>query len=111
MADLTDAELDQCIRFYQNSGAPVFRALSELRRRREGGKLRPIESAPQDETRVELYWPDDSPFNECTVRAGFWSEEGRDWFESESDSNSLTELLGHPTHWRPLPPAPSEDIG
>jgi hypothetical protein len=54
-----------------------------------------IESAPTDETWVLLYG---DLHGEPHVQSGFWSEEGRSWFHSESASRSLTDFW-KPTHW------------
>jgi hypothetical protein len=62
----------------------------------------PIEMAPKDETWVLLWFPEDAPAPEPRVRSGFWSEEYADWFDSEAAGNSLTEILGAPTHWAAL---------
>jgi len=57
-----------------------------------------IETAPKDETWVLLYGDE---CDEPRVHAAFWSEEGRDWFDSEAASNSVTDFW-QPTHWAAL---------
>lgn len=58
-----------------------------------------IKNAPRDETWVWLYgrW-----LGEPHGHLGFWSEEDKDWFDSEAASHSLTVFGWKPTHWMPF---------
>jgi hypothetical protein len=61
-----------------------------------------IATAPRDESWLLLYA---DIFGEPSVHAGFWSE--GDWYDSEAASKPLRDIWAEPTHWQPLPAAPT----
>lgn len=67
---------------------------------------RPIETAPKDESEVLLYFPDGYWRTGCNVAIGFVSGWDGQWYESESDSNTMIAFGSLPTHWMPLPDPP-----
>lgn len=94
--DQFDARALDIIKLGQEVGA-LTAALS----RAEGENAwQPIETAPRDETWIELWWPD----TEAKVHAGFWSNTGpNDWYRSEADSHPMRDYFdGQPTHWRAI---------
>lgn len=81
--------------------ANAIEALTASLSRVEGESAwQPIETAPRDETWIELWWPD----TEAKVHAGFWSNTGpNDWYRSEADSHPMRDYFdGQPTHWRAI---------
>ncbi len=64
----------------------------------------PIETAPKDETWILLYgdWN-----GEPRVNLGFWggyTDDDKDWSDSECASHPLTAFGWQPTHWAPFEP-------
>lgn len=61
----------------------------------------PIETAPKDETRVDLWCGGMFRFANCV-----WSEEDNCWEDDWGHLLKATTVA--PTHWMPIPPAPKE---
>lgn len=71
----------------------------------------PIESAPRDGTRVILFtkWLGDKlcpdPFDE--VQVGYWDDGNQTHDVWHREPGWVTEFIGTPTHWIPLPAPPA----
>jgi hypothetical protein len=64
----------------------------------------PIETAPRDETSVDLWVKSD--FISYRLTDAWWCSDGECWYArgSYGDTEPLTD--GTPTHWIPIPKAP-----
>jgi hypothetical protein len=122
MSNETPVTLEQCIAWlcqalqklppmdrHYNLGetAPIINAiLSHLRASaaKAGEGWQPIETAPQDGTRVILGWPGGG------VRYGFYLR-NKEWQGWRGPSMELPFPSPPPTHWQPLPAPPSAAPG
>lgn len=83
------------------------RVLASILREYAGGGWRPIETAPKDGTKVQLWLR--APYSRCVTAQ--WFEPWGNWQDGGFPSD-LDEFSGIgssvPTHWRPLPAPPAE---
>lgn len=74
---------------------------------KQGAGWRPIETAPKDGTKIDLwvYWPEHGESRRATN--AYWHEDRLDWW---IDGYCVNQYAHCPkiTHWMPLPPAPGE---
>ncbi len=71
----------------------------------------PIESAPRDGTRVDL-WVLDPHWGDCSrVVDCYWSQDWKPegvWLDPNAEYGDTGELYGTPTHYRLPPPPPAQ---
>lgn len=66
---------------------------------------RPIETAPKDGTKIDLWCVSDGMIG-TRVPYAHWCDRWCFWGDEAADSDFLVHEYGEPTHWRPLPPPP-----
>lgn len=77
-------------------------------------QFEPIETAPRDGTRIQLYYPAESPYRDERKIVGAWSRDQHArkprpyWTNDQERLWGVRDLRDNPpTHWAPLLPSPS----
>lgn len=86
--------------------APALAAIAAMREQLVP-QWQPIETAPTDWTDVLVFSPEHEGFNCGGVFSAFFDTEARSWSAHEPGGN----IALNPTHWMPLPAAPTEGEG
>lgn len=96
--DLED-EIEQILLGRRDHWAEIQVACMAIQADRQRDQWQPIETAPQNGTRIILMW---EPFGGVSehVELGRWSERSG-WVNTYGHA-----FTGYPTHWMPLPAAP-----